>query len=80
MFASRYFPDRYFAPRYWPKIGDDPPPVTGGPVWVWVNGESQPPGTSVQGTQQGYWMCVNGVWIIPSPKSSPWPRRARHDD
>lgn len=21
MFASRYFPDRYFAPRHWPKLG-----------------------------------------------------------
>lgn len=21
MFASRYFPDRMFAPRYWPKVG-----------------------------------------------------------
>jgi len=21
MFASRYFPDRYFAPRYWPDVG-----------------------------------------------------------
>lgn len=21
--ADRYFPNRYFAPRYWPKIGDD---------------------------------------------------------
>ena len=21
MFPSRYFPDRFFAPRYWPKVG-----------------------------------------------------------
>ena len=21
MFASRFYPDRYFTPRYWPKIG-----------------------------------------------------------
>lgn len=21
MFPSRYFPDRMFAPRYWPKVG-----------------------------------------------------------
>ena len=20
--AGRYFPNRYFAPRYWPKVGD----------------------------------------------------------
>jgi hypothetical protein len=23
MFASRYFPDRFYAPRYWPKVGAD---------------------------------------------------------
>jgi hypothetical protein len=23
MFASRYFPRRYFAARYWPKVGAD---------------------------------------------------------
>lgn len=28
MFASRYFPDRYFAPRYWPKVGQDAAPIT----------------------------------------------------
>lgn len=31
MFASRYFADSYFAPRYFPKVGEDgapPAPVT----------------------------------------------------
>lgn len=23
MFPSHYFPDGYFAPRYWPKVGAD---------------------------------------------------------
>lgn len=23
MFPSRYFPDRFYAPRYWPKVGAD---------------------------------------------------------
>lgn len=23
MFASRFWPDRMFAPRYWPKVGAD---------------------------------------------------------
>lgn len=25
MFPSRYFPDRHFAPRYWPKVGATAP-------------------------------------------------------
>ena len=79
MFATRYFADRYFAPRYWAKVGDDPAAVTGGPVWVWVNGASQPPGTAQQGSQQGYWICVNGVWYKPNPVTPPWPRRARSE-
>lgn len=28
MFASRYFPDRMFAPRYFAKVGAVPPVVT----------------------------------------------------
>lgn len=28
MFPTRAFPDRYFAPRYWPKTGAAPPAVT----------------------------------------------------
>lgn len=24
MFARRFFPDRYYAPRYFPKVGADP--------------------------------------------------------
>lgn len=28
MFATRYFPARYYAPRYFPKVGEDPPVVT----------------------------------------------------
>lgn len=32
MFPTRYFPDAYFAPRYWPKQG------AGGPLYgAWVN-------------------------------------------
>lgn len=23
MYPTRYFPDSYFAPRYWPKVGAD---------------------------------------------------------
>lgn len=26
--ASRFYADRYFAPRYWPKVGVDAAPVT----------------------------------------------------
>jgi hypothetical protein len=26
MFPTGYFPDSYFAPRYWPKAGEDPEP------------------------------------------------------
>jgi hypothetical protein len=26
MYATRYFPDRYFAPRYFPKVGADATP------------------------------------------------------
>ena len=48
--------------------------VTGGIVWVWVDGVSTPPGTSTQGSQS-HWMCLNGVWILPAPKPAPWPRR-----
>jgi hypothetical protein len=79
MFATRYFANAYFAPRYFPKVGADGAPVTGGPVWVWVNGASQPPGTQVQGTQD-VWMCVNGAWFIPAKLTAPWPRRAREDN
>jgi hypothetical protein len=28
MFPSRYFCNRYFAPRYWPKVGGTPVAVT----------------------------------------------------
>lgn len=80
MFAARYFAPRYFAPRYWPKVGADPDPVTGGAVWVFVNGESQPPGTHIQGSQVGYWMCLNGAWVKPNPVTPAWPRRARSDN
>lgn len=30
MFASRYFCNRYFAPRYWPKVGADAVADSGG--------------------------------------------------
>jgi hypothetical protein len=53
-------------------------PPAGGPVWVWVNGESFPPGDAVQGTQ-GYWMCINGVWIKAHASAAPWPRRCRNN-
>ena len=80
MFAARYFAARYFPPRYFPEVGADPPPVTGGPVWVWVNGVVTPPGTSVQGTHDK-WMWINGAVRIPAdPKRSKWPRRAHGRD
>jgi hypothetical protein len=62
----------------YPGIAPDAPVVvTGGAVWVWVDGVSTPPGTSTQGTQDK-WMWSNGVVIIPADhKRSPWPRRAR---
>lgn len=28
MFATRYFPARFYAPRYFPKVGAEPPVVT----------------------------------------------------
>lgn len=28
MFPTRYFGNRMFAPRYWPKVGASPAPVT----------------------------------------------------
>lgn len=53
--------------------------VTGGMVWVWVDGVSTPPENSVQGTQRE-WMWINGQVVIPAdPKLSPWPRRARNE-
>lgn len=27
MFPASYFPERHFAPRYWPKVGAEPPPT-----------------------------------------------------
>jgi hypothetical protein len=78
MFATRYFANSYFAPRYFPKVGVDSVPVVGGPVWVWTNGVSIPPGSSVQGAQ-GYWMCINGVWVKAHASAAPWPRRCRNN-
>ena len=69
----------YWAVSYWPKVGGNDTPVTGGPVWVWVDGVSFPPAQQSQGTQE-VWMCVDGVWILPAKLTQPWPRRARHDD
>ena len=34
MFASRFYPDRYFAPRYWPKVGSTLPEQT---IGLWHN-------------------------------------------
>jgi hypothetical protein len=28
MFPTRYHPNRYFAPRYWPKVGEEAPDST----------------------------------------------------
>ena len=30
MFCTRFFANRYFAPRYWTKIGQDPAPGSSG--------------------------------------------------
>lgn len=78
MFAQRYFAARYFAPRYFAEVGADPAPITGGVVWIWLNGASTPPGTSIQGTE-ARWICINGVWRIPV-KGAPWPARRGSDD
>jgi hypothetical protein len=29
MWAARYFPVRFWATRYWSKVGDTPAPLTG---------------------------------------------------
>lgn len=34
MFPIRYFPNDYFAPRYWPKVGADPTDPDGRAVYV----------------------------------------------
>jgi hypothetical protein len=38
MFGTRYFPNRYFAPRYWPKVGLDPDQLPAG----WREGMTVP--------------------------------------
>ena len=36
--ADRYFPSRYFAPRYWPKVGADAATARNATSWPTLHG------------------------------------------
>lgn len=60
MFNSRYFSDRYFAPRFWPKVGADPAPPSGGAGVDMVYGAPTHHGVGAGRGMVGVWKWALG--------------------
>ena len=59
MFPTRYFGDRMFAPRYWPKVGAAP--VVGAGTDAWSSMSGLDVGRNVNPWQSILWLLLMGV-------------------
>lgn len=60
MFPQRYFPDRMYAPRFWPKVGSASAPFIGPTAFASI-GAQRGVGTTGTGEQRGQGITGTGT-------------------